>query len=146
MVVAHGLPGEVVVVRGAADELRPDQIDSAIRERIGEITTRRLSLAADRIGDGFADGRAVTDVAQAARAAAVAAVGTFYYDLTADVRGYLNADTGTIRFDPEGEDLLAAIALLVLANGGEVHAVRPGEIDAGIWNGQLLAGLRRPLI
>lgn len=146
MVVAHGLPGEVVGVRGAADELRPDQIDSAIRARIGEITTRRLSRAADRIGDGFADGRAATDVAQAARAAAVAAVGTFYYDLTADVRGYLNADTGAIRFDPEGEDLLAAIALLVLANGGEVHAVRPGEIDAGIWNGQLLAGLRRPLI
>jgi hypothetical protein len=32
-----------------------------------------------------------------------------------------------------------------LANGGEVHAVRPDEIDAGIWNGQLLAALRRPL-
>ncbi|MBK8463525.1 MAG: hypothetical protein IPL36_10970 [Nigerium sp.] len=146
MVVAHGLPGEVVGVRGAADELRPDQIDEAIRERIGEITTRALSRAADKIGNGFADGLVGTDVAQVARAAAVGAVGTLYYDLTADVRGVLDSHTGAIRFDPEGEDLLAAIALLVLANGGEVHAVRPGEIEAGIWNGRLLAGLRRPLI
>lgn len=146
MVVAHGLPGEIVVVRGAADELRPDQIDQAIRERIGEITTRRLSRDADRIGDGFADGLVGTDVAQVARAAAAGAVGTLYYDLTADIRGLLNADTGAVRFDPEGDDLLAAIALLVLANGGEVHAVRPGEVDASIWNGRLLAGLRRPLI
>ncbi|MCB0886337.1 MAG: hypothetical protein KDB41_06005 [Propionibacteriaceae bacterium] len=145
MIVAHGLPGEVVVVRGAADELRPDQIDEAIRERIGEITARRLSAAADKIGDGFAAGLAGTDVAQAARAAAVGAVGTLYYDMTADVRGTLDADTGAITFDENGEDLLAAIALLVLANGGEVHAVRPGEIDAEIWNGRLLAGLRRAL-
>ena len=145
MIVAHGLPGEVVVVRGAADELRPDQIDEAIRERIGEITARRLSAVADKIGDGFAAGLAGTDVAQAARAAAVGAVGTLYYDMTADVRGTLDADTGAITFDENGEDLLAAIALLVLANGGEVHAVRPGEIDAEIWNGQLLAGLRRAL-
>jgi hypothetical protein len=126
--------------------LRPDQIDQAIRERIGEITTRRLSRDADRIGDGFADGLVGTDVAQVARAAAAGAVGTLYYDLTADIRGLLNADTGAVRFDPEGDDLLAAIALLVLANGGEVHAVRPGEVDASIWNGRLLAGLRRPLI
>ena len=73
------------------------------------------------------------------------AVGTLYYDMTADVRGTLDADTGAITFDENGEDLLAAIALLVLANGGEVHAVRPGEIDAEIWNGRLLAGLRRAL-
>jgi hypothetical protein len=145
MIVAHGLPGEVVVVRGAADELRPDQIDTAIRDRIQDITRRRLSQDADRIGDGFADGLAAMDVAQVARAAAVAAVGTLYYDLSGSVRGHLDTETGAIRFDPEGEDLLAAIALLVLANGGEVHAVRPDEIDAGIWNGQLLAALRRPL-
>ena len=133
------------LIEASTDELRPDQIDEAIRERIGEITARRLSAVADKIGDGFAAGLAGTDVAQAARAAAVGAVGTLYYDMTADVRGTLDADTGAITFDENGEDLLAAIALLVLANGGEVHAVRPGEIDAEIWNGRLLAGLRRAL-
>jgi len=146
MVVGQGLPGEVVTVPGAADELRPDQIDAAIRERIGGITTRRLSRIANQIGDGVAAGLAATDIAQVARAAAQAAVGTLYYDMTADVRGVLDETTGAIRLDPEGENLLAAIALLVLANGGEVHAVRPGEIEAEIWNGQLLAGLRQPLI
>lgn len=146
MVMSHGLPGEVVGVRGAADELRPDQIDEAIRERIGEITTRRLSREADQIGDGYAAGLASTDLAQVARAAAMAAVGTLYYDMTAEVRGALDPETGAVSFDADGEDLLSAIALLVLASGGEVHAVRPGEIEADIWNGQLLAGLRHALI
>ena len=94
MVQAHGLPGEVVLVPGAADELRPDQIDAAIRERIGELTGSRLSRAADRLGDGFAAGLTSVDVAQVARAAAAGAVGTLYYDLTADVRGSLDPETG----------------------------------------------------
>lgn len=146
MVVAHGLPGEVVVVRGASDELRPVDIDQAIRARISDITARGLSRAADAIGDGFAAGLAATDVAQVARAAAAGAVGTLYYDMTSEVRGLIDPATGAVDFDPDGEELLAAIALLVLANGGEVHAVRPGEIHADIWNGQLLAGLRYALI
>ena len=146
MVVGHGLPGEVVVVPGAADELKPNQIDDVIRARIGEITSRRLSAAADAIGDGFAAGIAVTDVAQAARAAALGAVSTLYYDMTAGVRGTLDTDTGAITYAEDGEDLLAAISLLVLAKGGDVYAVRPGEINAEIWNGRLLAGLRRALI
>ena len=145
MVVAHGLPGDVVGVRGAADELRPDQIDQAIRERIGEITKRRLSETADQIGDGFAAGLASTDVAQVARAAALGAVRTLFYTFNDDVLGVLDDETGAISFDPNGEDLLVAIALLVLANGGEVHAVRADEIDAEVWNGRLLAGLRHRL-
>lgn len=146
MVQAHGLPGEVVLVPGAADELRPDQIDAAIRERIGELTSSRLSRAADRLGDGFAAGLTSVDVAQVARAAASGAVGTLYYDLTADVRGSLDPATGAISFAADGDNLLAKIALLVLANGGEVYAVRPGEIKAEIWHGQLLAGLRHALV
>lgn len=146
MVIGHGLPGEVIRVPGAADELRPDQIDAAIRQRISGITTGRLSREADRIGDGVAEGLAAVDLEQVAHAAAQAAVGTLFYDMTADVRGVIDDATGEIRLDPEGENLLAAIALLVLANGGEVHAVRPGEIEADIWNGRVLAGLRHRLI
>ena len=146
MVVAHGLPGEIVQVPGAADELRPDQIDAAIREQIGEITTRRLDAVADKIGDGFTNGLASTDVVHVARAAALGAVRTLYYDLTADVRGNLDAETGVMTYDPNGEDLLAALALAVLAQGGDVYAVRPGEISANIWNGQVLASLRHALI
>ena len=145
MVVAHGLPGEVVVVHGAADDLRPDQIDQAIRERIGEITSRRLSRRANQIGDGFAEGLASTDVAQVARAAATGAVRTLFYAFNSEVWGAIDPETGGVSFDSDGENLLIAIALLVLINGGEVHAVRADEIDAEIWNGQLLAGLRHRL-
>lgn len=145
MVVAHGLPGEVVVVRGAADELRPDQIDEAIRERIGEITARRLSAAADKIGDGACRGLAGTDVAQVARAAAMGAVGTLYYDMTADIHGTLDPDTGAIAFDDDGEDLLAAIALLVLASGGTARGA-PRRDRCRDLERPPLAGLRRALI
>jgi len=145
MVQAHGLPGAVETVRGAADELRPDQIDEAIRQRIGAITAAAVSARADRIGNGFAAGLAVTDLAQLARAAVVGAVDTLIYDITVDVRGTLDEVTGALQVADDGTDLLSRLAVQVLRGGGEVIAVRPGEVEAGIWNGRLLAGLRHPL-
>lgn len=145
MVQAHGLPGTVVTIRGASDELRPDQIDEAIRERIGAIAAAAVSERADRIGNGFAAGLAVIDLAQLARAAAVGAVHTLIYDITVDVRGTLDESTGALQLTEEGTDLLSRLAVQVLRGGGEVVAVRPGEVEAEIWNGRLLAGLRHPL-
>ena len=145
MVQAHGLPGTVVTIPGAADELRPDQIDQSIRERIGAITAAAVSARADRIGDGFADGLAVIDLAQLARAAAAGAVDTLIYDITTDIRGTLDETTGALQLADDGTDLLSRLAVQVLRGGGEVIAVRPGEVEAGIWNGRLLAGLRHPL-
>jgi hypothetical protein len=145
MVQGHGLPGTVVAVPGAADELRPDQIDQSIRDRIGGLTAAAVSARADRIGNGFAAGLAVTDLAQLARAAAVGAVDTLIYDITTDTRGTLDEATGSLQLADDGTDLLSRLAVQVLRGGGEVVAVRPGEVDAGIWNGRLLAGLRHPL-
>lgn len=145
MVQSHGLPGTVVTIQGAADELRPDQIDDSIRERITAVTAEAVNQRADRIGNGFADGLAVTDLAQAARAAAVGAVHTLLYDINLDVRGNLDEATGRIELDDAGTDLLSRLAVQVLRTGGEVVAVRPGEVEAEIWNGRLLAGLRYSL-
>ena len=146
MFLSQDLPWSTEWVRGAPDELRPDELDQAIRERIGSHNTVTLSDRADEIGNGFASGLAVIDVAQAARAAVAGAVGTLIYELDTDVKGSLDASTGAIEFDPDGDDLLTQIALEVLRNGGEVRAVRDGEITAEIWNGRLLAGLRHPLV
>ena len=100
---------------------------------------------ADRIGDGFAAGLAVIDLAQLARAAAAGAVDTLIYDITTDIRGTLDETTGALQLADDGTDLLSRLAVQVLRGGGEVIAVRPGEVEAGIWNGRLLAGLRHPL-
>lgn len=147
MVQSNNLPGSaVILVRGAADELRPDQIDEAIRARIGALTATKVSALADRIGNGFASGLAVTDVAQLARAAVAGAVQTLIYDITGDVRGELDVATGAIVPDPDGDDLLSQIAIEVLRRGGDVVAVRPGEVTATIWNGKVLGELRHPLV
>ncbi|MGC3995334.1 MAG: hypothetical protein QM779_14665 [Propionicimonas sp.] len=139
------LPWQIELVRGAPDELRPDELDEAVRERIGALNSAEASRRADEIGDGFARGLASIDTAQVARAAVAGAVGTLFYAVDADAKGSLDHGTGEIRFEPDGDDLLTQIALAVLRNGGEVRAVRPNEITAEIWNGRLLAGLRHPL-
>ncbi|MCC6495484.1 MAG: hypothetical protein IT193_04415 [Propionibacteriaceae bacterium] len=145
MVMAEDLPWERVAVPGSPDELRPDQVDDAIRSRIGSLTAARLSERAELIGNGFAAGLAATDLAQIARAASAGAVGTLLYDFTVNVPGKLDDATGAITFDDSGYDLLSRIAINVLRHGGEAIAVRPGELSAQIWNGTALAQLRHPL-
>ncbi len=146
MVLAEDLGRPGVAVPGASDTLRADEVDSAIRDRIGELTAKQLSRRADDIGKGFAQGLAVTDLAQLGRAAVVGAVQTMIYDFTSPVRGTLDDETGAIHTTDAGYDIVSRIAVKVLAQGGEVYAVRPDEIDAEIWNGHLLAGLRHALI
>jgi hypothetical protein len=145
MFQAQDLPWTITWVRGAPDELRPDELDAAIRERITSINSADLSRRAEAIGDGFAAGLASVDTAQVARAAVAGAVGTLIYEMDTEVKGFLDLGTGEIRFDEAGDDLFSLIAIEVLRNSGEVRAVRAAEIDAEIWNGRLLAGLRHPL-
>lgn len=146
MIRDENLPWEIVPVPGAPDELRPAQIDEAIRDRMGALTSARLSARADQIGNGFAAGLATNDLAQIARAAVQGAVATLIYDFTADVLGTLDDTTGEITYDEHGYDLLSRIAVLVLRQDGEAIAVRPNEINAQSWDGRALAQLRFPLI
>lgn len=146
MIQGEGLPWRLVSVPGSPDNLRPDQIDQAVRERIGAVASERVSARAETIGDGFATGLAAKDLAQIARAAARGAVSTLIYDFTVDVLGTMDDTTGEITFDEDGYDLLSRIAIQVLKTGGLAIAVRPEEVKAEIWNGQVLAQLRHKLV
>ena len=146
LIQGESLPWQMVPVHGSPDNLRPDQIDAAVRERIGKITSERISARAQSIGNGFAAGLAAKDLAQIARAAARGAVSTLIYDFTVDIMGTLDDETGALTYDEDGYDLLSRIAVLVLKNGGEAIAVRPEEVTADIWNGQVLAQLRHKLV
>ena len=136
---------DTVPVPGAPDELRPDQIDDAIRTSLAEVNAARTSAVADKAGDGVARGLAATDLADIGRAAVAGAVSTLIYDFTGDVLGHLDDGTGQVTLDDGGYDLVSRIALTVLDKGGDVIAVRPGEVDADIWNGTALASLRYAL-
>ncbi len=67
------------------------------------------------------------------------------YEFTVDVLGTIDPATGDITRDENGYDLLSQIVVTVLANGGQVYAVRSSEITESAWNGVAVAGLRHPL-
>ena len=146
MFLGEDLGRTLVPVHGSPDELRPDQIDEAIRARIGDLTSASLSARADQIGHGFTSGLAVTDLAQIAKAASAGAVDALMYDFTVDVLGTYDEATGDLRFTDDGHDLISRVAITVLRYGGKVFAVRPDEVTAQIWNGPVLAKLRHALV
>ena len=133
---------EIVAIPGGPDTLRPDQIDDAIRGSLSSLNAQRTNARVDDIGDGVARGLVATDLADISKAAMAGAVSTLVYDFTVDILGRLNDATGVVTYDDNGYDLLSRIAVAVLDRGGEVIAVRPGEITADIWTGTAVAGLR----
>lgn len=133
---------EIVVVPGAPDTLRPDQIDAAIRESLPALNARHTNKRVNDIGDGVSRGLVATDIVDIGRAAAEGVVATLVYDFTVDILGRLDDADGSVTYDDDGYDLLSRIAITVLDKGGEVIAVRPEEITADIWNGTAVAGLR----
>lgn len=133
---------EIVAVPGAADELRPDQIDDAIRKSLSALNANRTNKLVDDIGDGVSRGLVATDIADIGRAAVAGAVSTLVYDFTVDILGWLDDTNGNVTYRDDGYDLLSRIAVAVLDHGGDVIAVRPDEIMADIWNGTAVAGLR----
>jgi Bacterial archaeo-eukaryotic release factor family 11 len=136
---------QIVAVPGAPDELRPDQIDRAIRESLPRLNAARTNERVDEIGNGVGRGLVATDVVDIARAAVSGAVSTLVYNFVVDTLGRLDDTTGEISYGDDGYDLLSRIAVIVLDKDGEVIAARPEEITAGIWNGTALAALRFPL-
>ena len=145
MIQDQGLPWHQVVVPGAADELKPDQVDAAIRQRIGAVASSLLNQRIGAIGDGFAAGLAVTDIAELGRATAAGAVKTLYYNLSTQLRGTFDEKTGDVSLNDDGDDLLSQMAVSILRSNGDVFAIRAEEAGAEIWNGRFLAQLRYSL-
>jgi hypothetical protein len=89
---------------------------------IGELYERRAS-----------QGRATSDVAEAARAATFGAVDTVLVDIDAVVPGSVDDDTGGVSFgaDGAGYGVIDEIARRVWTTGGRVVAVRAAEVPGG---------------
>lgn len=81
------------------------------------------------------DGRATTDVAQAARAATAGAVETLLVDIDDVVPGRIDEDTGAVTFDAADSassyGVVDEIAGRVMASGGQVLGVRREDIPKG---------------
>ncbi len=143
----RGIDGKrrIVAIHGSPDELRADEIDSAIREHLGAINAEQTAALVDQIGDGTSQGLVVKDMVDISRAAAAGAVSTLVYNFTVDVLGTIDDSSGDITFTDDGYDLLSRIAMTVLDRGGEVIAVRPDEVTSSLWNQTAIARLRYAL-
>ena len=91
-------------------------------------------------------GRATTDVAQAARAATYGAVAVLLVDIDEFTPGAIDDDNGTVTFadqtDPTSYGVVDEIASRVIRSGGRVLGVRKGDIPDGK---SLAAILRYPV-
>lgn len=136
---------EVVAVPGAPDELRPDEIDAVVRERLPELAAAQVSAQLERMGNDVSRGLVATELAEIARAAATGAVDALVYEFTVDILGSFDETTGEIVLagaDEGGYDLLSRIAVTVHRSGGDVIPVRADEVAGGVWNGVAVAHLR----
>ncbi|BBY17427.1 baeRF11 domain-containing protein [Mycolicibacterium litorale] len=135
----------IVAVPGAADELRPDQIDAVIRESLPALNSARANAWIEEWGNDLSKGLVATDLGDITRAATSGAVDRLVYNFTVDILGRIEAATGALHYDDSGYDVLSRAAVTVLDQGGEAFAVRPDEITADIWNQTAVAKLRFPL-
>jgi hypothetical protein len=128
----------------------------------GEVTDAQLAQRARGVLDGIyrdeiaawqqqfslrqGDGRAVTDIAQAARAATYGAVETMLVDIDEVVPGTVDENDGAVTFsqtsDAKDYGVVDEIASRVIRSGGRVLGVRKGDLPAGK---SLAAILRYPV-
>lgn len=132
---------EPETISGSPDRLSESELSTAARSVLDARYARKLAEFADLFANRGNQGRAITDVADAARAATFGAIDTLLVDIDNVVNGTVDEQTGAITFSdkPDAVDygIVDEIAGRALASGATVLAVRrediPGEGDlAGI--------------
>ena len=123
--VPAGIPGN--------PESTPDaELASAARSILDHLHADELQASHELYQSHQADGRAVQDIADVARAATYGAVDTVFVDIDEVLPGSIDENTGAVTFDEENDaanyDLVDEIAGRVWLNGGKVLAVRRGDI------------------
>ena len=128
------------------DRLTDLELAQAARPLLDAVYAAELETAKKLFETRERQGRATTDVAQAARAATFGAVDTLLIDIDAVVPGWVDEDDGSVRFaDAESADsygIVDEIGARALASGARVLAVRQADLPG---KGPLAAILRYPL-
>lgn len=133
------------VIGGSAGDAPNHALAAEARKALDKIYAGEIeafkTLYATRAGQG----RATSDLAQAARAATFGAVYTLMVDMDASISGFVDEETGAVSLDskPDAENysVLDEVARRALATGARVLAARRDDLPAG---GELAAILRYP--
>ena len=114
------------------DRLKDLELAQAARPLLDEIHASELAAVRERFETRKTQGRATTDLAQAARAAAFGAIDVLLVDIEAVVPGWMDEEDGSLRFaeaDGAGSyGVVDAIAARAMAGGARVLAVRPADL------------------
>lgn len=134
------------VIPGAADRTPDAELAQAARRVLDGIHAAEIEALARLFEARGQQGRAVTDVAQAARAATFGAIDTLVADMDAVVPGTVDEETGAVTFGEDGRietyGVVDEIARRTLAAGGRVVSARRADVPGG---GDLAAILRYPV-
>ncbi len=133
-------------IGGEIDRLAIAELDAAARAVLDRANAAEVAAAAALFETRAGQGRATTDIAQAARAATFGAVDTLLVCIDTVVPGHVDEETGAVSF-AEGESaasygVVDEIAARALATGARLLAVRAEEVPGG---GALAAILRFPV-
>lgn len=131
------------VISGSADDT-PDHVLAAdSRAVLDRLYAADIAAFADLYAQRENQGRATTDIAQAARAATFGAIDQIIVDIDITVPGTVDDDTGAVTFADENDavtyGVVDEIVSRALKSGARIIAARKGEVPGG---GALAAVLR----
>jgi len=134
------------VIPGSADHTPDHDLAAAARTVLDGLYGQEIADLGALFAVREAQGRATTDVAQAARAATFGAVDTLIVDMDSVVPGTVDDDDGAVTFGEGGKaetyGVADEIARRTLLAGGRVVSARRGDVPGG---GVLAAVLRYTL-
>ena len=130
-------------ISGSPETVSDRELAARTRTVLDDFYAAQLRDVRELYGQRSADGRALSDVAEVARAASFGAVETLLVDIDAAVPGSVDDETGAIAFAPvasgDVHDVTDEIARRAWLSGARVLAVRRGDIPG---RGALAAILR----
>jgi hypothetical protein len=134
-------------IAGSPDDVADHALAGAASRVLEGLRKAELRSLGELFAQREAQGRATTDVAQAARAATFGAVAALLMDLDTDLLGTVGEEDGSVAFAGASAvstdaSITDEIARRTLATGGRVVAAQPGEIPGGAT---LAAILRYPI-
>lgn len=119
------------MIEGSPEAMTEAQLGDRARAMLDGIYRHELAVWRDRFETRANQGRASTDIAQAARAATLGAVESMLADIDEVVPGRVSED-GAVAFaehaNPPNYDLIDEIATRVITTGGRVIGVRKPDI------------------
>ena len=134
------------VISGSADDTPDHVLATEARKILDKIYAGEIDAFKTLYAERAAQGRATSDVAQAARSATYGAVDTLMVDMDASVSGHVDDEDGAVAFDaqPDGHNysVLDEVARRAMQSGARVIAARSTDLPAG---GKLAAILRYPM-